>query len=629
MTYCTQTLIALIYPFEWHHICIPVLPEIFLPFLDTTDPFIIGVHRSRSDQVLREKVCSLFFFDLDQNQVHQSIQIPTLPLRKVRKLTRHIRALLYPEVLHLDTVALPIHSKSNQPPPDFFSPPPITLGDTFEFSLHTHSPEEGDRLIRVLFLKFFVSILGKYRDYILPNSQFDINKYLSSRPQDLNDFLKLFVTTYAFANLLQSSESKYFLHLFNSVVSGELSFSKLNEKPPSATLYISLPSPISGFRLVKSRKPFDSSNIMFFSSSTDQLPYELIKDTLDKIISCHPNLSQLYLFRGSIYVRQQKYVLGLKDLTVYSNLEHGEQSPFIDDSMLLVLFREVSHDDFKPFLNMTGFVPASIKKYLENGFPERDNDNKSRSLLSLYPLQQFPSFSEVTPIFKFFNRSVFLSFQGNYVNKESFKEKVFAAGLVIDLSLAGKLFDVLFAFKYANHTTQKSIRTDFVINFFSSVLKLYAVENKELAEEMGFAKDEVLLLSISNVFNFTSQPCIILFTSDKIIIRVAGEKSLGKKSSYQWKKISSIEGVNFNLVFKKYFWMGILTSNHHQLKTNLFRFSSFNKREYCLMISRELLNGFLKFKKVWNINFFCDFINPNDFFFSMEIWIILFYRSKL
>lgn len=48
---------ALMFPFQWQHVYVPILPASLLHFLDAPVPFIMGLHHI-SDNDLRTELCS-------------------------------------------------------------------------------------------------------------------------------------------------------------------------------------------------------------------------------------------------------------------------------------------------------------------------------------------------------------------------------------------------------------------------------------------------------------------------------------------------------------------------------------------------------------------------------------------
>jgi len=68
LTIVSELILALIFPFQWRHVYIPLLPKKLIDFLNAPMPFLIGTHTSfvkRSSALLR----SLLVVDLDNNTI--------------------------------------------------------------------------------------------------------------------------------------------------------------------------------------------------------------------------------------------------------------------------------------------------------------------------------------------------------------------------------------------------------------------------------------------------------------------------------------------------------------------------------------------------------------------------------
>lgn len=61
--------VSLLYPFEWHHIYIPVLPAKLLGYVTAPMPFIIGVKRYMMQQVLAQPTSDVVIVDVDKGEI--------------------------------------------------------------------------------------------------------------------------------------------------------------------------------------------------------------------------------------------------------------------------------------------------------------------------------------------------------------------------------------------------------------------------------------------------------------------------------------------------------------------------------------------------------------------------------
>ena len=91
---CAQSLVALLYPFEWQQVFVPILPSAQLGFLDAPVPFIMGI---RVDPELDQRLefpstSSLCMYDIDAEMFSSSDDLPKLP--KEEELLGNIRKVM-------------------------------------------------------------------------------------------------------------------------------------------------------------------------------------------------------------------------------------------------------------------------------------------------------------------------------------------------------------------------------------------------------------------------------------------------------------------------------------------------------------------------------------------------------
>ena len=78
---CAQCLVALLYPFEWQQVFVPILPSSQLGFLDAPVPFIMGIRVDpEADQRMEfPNMSSLCLYDIDSELFSSSDDLPKLP----------------------------------------------------------------------------------------------------------------------------------------------------------------------------------------------------------------------------------------------------------------------------------------------------------------------------------------------------------------------------------------------------------------------------------------------------------------------------------------------------------------------------------------------------------------------
>jgi len=70
---------AVLFPFVWQHVYVPILPSTLHHFLDAPVPFIMGLHAPQCNQdtiPCEDNVC---FVDIDENVVHVPEDLPSFP----------------------------------------------------------------------------------------------------------------------------------------------------------------------------------------------------------------------------------------------------------------------------------------------------------------------------------------------------------------------------------------------------------------------------------------------------------------------------------------------------------------------------------------------------------------------
>lgn len=146
---CVQAANALIYPMEWQHIYIPVLPNHLLDYLSAPMPFLIGVPAVTLARVSKTELGEVVILDVDNNKVETPFKdVETLPSEIVMPLKR---------------------------------------------SLRTHHQTLGDGVSQA-FLRALVALMGGYREAVRmevgQRITFDPDRFLQSRPASLRPFLE-------------------------------------------------------------------------------------------------------------------------------------------------------------------------------------------------------------------------------------------------------------------------------------------------------------------------------------------------------------------------------------------------------------------------------------------------------
>ncbi|XP_041970120.1 myotubularin-related protein 13 isoform X2 [Aricia agestis] len=133
-----RALAALMYPFRYAHVYIPLLPAGLAEVLATPTPFLIGVHSSLKDDIA--DLLDVIVADLDVGSLHipQGVNIPVPEGRLLSSLQAALALVLQPELRSADSAFAP--------PPPAASPPHML-----------------DKEIRAVFMRTLAKLLQGYR----------------------------------------------------------------------------------------------------------------------------------------------------------------------------------------------------------------------------------------------------------------------------------------------------------------------------------------------------------------------------------------------------------------------------------------------------------------------------------
>ncbi|KAF6202464.1 hypothetical protein GE061_004865 [Apolygus lucorum] len=144
---CVQAANAIIYPMNWQHIFIPVLPIHLVDYLFAPMPYLIGVPHALVDRVKKADVGDVVILDADNNTIESPFDdLASLPQEVVKQLKSQLKT----QVM-------------------------------------------GDGVSRA-FLRALVSLIGGYRDALIVNQgekiTFDDEAFVETRPTTMQPFLR-------------------------------------------------------------------------------------------------------------------------------------------------------------------------------------------------------------------------------------------------------------------------------------------------------------------------------------------------------------------------------------------------------------------------------------------------------
>lgn len=138
LTEACRALTALMYPFRYSHVYIPLLPAPLVEVLSTPTPFIMGVHSSLKSEVA--ELMDVIVADLDGGSITipDGISLPLLPEPLLSQTQEALSLILQPELRCADHAFPPLAVRA---------PQPVML----------------DKEIRAVFMRTFAQLLQGYR----------------------------------------------------------------------------------------------------------------------------------------------------------------------------------------------------------------------------------------------------------------------------------------------------------------------------------------------------------------------------------------------------------------------------------------------------------------------------------
>ncbi|XP_052303530.1 DENN domain and WD repeat-containing protein SCD1 isoform X3 [Populus trichocarpa] len=201
LTLASEAICHLIYPLRWQHVYIPLLFFSGVDYIDAPTPYMMGLHSAVDTSYLA--MDGVVVVDLEYNRICTSEEIPPIPEPELSTLRGEILKLLYPNVMGIDQMKAGLVSSSEQ----YFKGCNKPWG------------EDHDLQLRLIFLKFFASILGGYRNFIenTATHAFNTQAFLRKRSRSTNQppdaMITQFLDSHGFLDYLErvidSDENNY------------------------------------------------------------------------------------------------------------------------------------------------------------------------------------------------------------------------------------------------------------------------------------------------------------------------------------------------------------------------------------------------------------------------------------
>ncbi|XP_068307994.1 DENN domain and WD repeat-containing protein SCD1-like [Pyrus communis] len=148
LTLVSEAICHLLYPLRWQQVYIPLLFFSGVDYIDAPTPYMMGLHSGVDTSTLA--MDGVVVVDLECNRITTTEDIPPIPEQELGNLRGEISKLLYPNVVGIDQIKDGLYSSSEQ------------------YSKAGNKPwgEGHDLQLRLVFLKFFASLLSGYRNFI-------------------------------------------------------------------------------------------------------------------------------------------------------------------------------------------------------------------------------------------------------------------------------------------------------------------------------------------------------------------------------------------------------------------------------------------------------------------------------
>ncbi|KAH7296013.1 hypothetical protein KP509_26G004000 [Ceratopteris richardii] len=148
LTLVAESICHLLYPIKWQHVFIPVLFYGGVDYLEAPTPYMMGLHSSVDISHLR--LDGVAVVDLDHNTIVLGDEIPSIPEPELGQLRADLVDLIYPNLADMDRMQ---ESAG-------------VVRESRSFRANKAWSSTHDTELRLIFLKFFATILSGYRDFV-------------------------------------------------------------------------------------------------------------------------------------------------------------------------------------------------------------------------------------------------------------------------------------------------------------------------------------------------------------------------------------------------------------------------------------------------------------------------------
>ena len=202
LTPVAEAIRALLYPFKWQCVFIPILPTNLAYTIRAPVPFIVGLHRSFMDEI--RVPAEVMQVDLDRNRVTPPAPDPDAE-KQITPLPPSLREQLEAHLNSFVDVYRPPDEHSNTELDSYTAPLESTDAELATFQ---------ELNIRLTFMRVIIRFLGEYRRFCILREEdeedevfdldrlFDRKSFLASFPPGLVDFARQMTDTQGFSDFV-------------------------------------------------------------------------------------------------------------------------------------------------------------------------------------------------------------------------------------------------------------------------------------------------------------------------------------------------------------------------------------------------------------------------------------------
>lgn len=181
-----QAAVAFLYPFNWQHIFIPVLPTSLLSFCCAPMPFVVGILRTSLDEVLQLPMDEVLIVDIDNNcflSVPEGNDLELLPQNYWLPLKN---------VLHSTRKDIKRSKKKRKK----------NVDAKLEASCQEYEAKQAAMKLSEIFLEFFMYMFSDWKEFV-DGKDFDRQQFVDSCEPEIVDFMNMMCGSQMFERFVQ------------------------------------------------------------------------------------------------------------------------------------------------------------------------------------------------------------------------------------------------------------------------------------------------------------------------------------------------------------------------------------------------------------------------------------------